>query len=153
MRTPGGVGKKKSRGRPRWRPYPHRPRRRGGAAGRGTVAARSEEQWRGRRPGGGVWATWPVGLPGGLRPMGGRGGQLGQSAQLRGAFSFSFFKLLPFLLTTCCYSYFRPFRHFAKILFHHQYYQKNSFHMMNILVLMFEHFEFHAELEFENNWN
>ena len=48
----GGVGEGSERasageisqGRPRWRPYPHRPRRRGGAAGRGTVAVRSEEQ-------------------------------------------------------------------------------------------------------------
>ena len=39
------------------------------------------------------------------------------------------------------------------MLVHHQYYQKKTSHMMNILVFMFEHFEFHTKFEFEFNWN
>ena len=39
------------------------------------------------------------------------------------------------------------------MLDHHQYYQKNIVHMMNILVFMSEHFEIHLEFEFEFNWN
>ena len=39
------------------------------------------------------------------------------------------------------------------MLVHHQYYQKNIIHMMNILDFMSEHFEFHTEFEFEFNWN
>ena len=39
------------------------------------------------------------------------------------------------------------------MLVHHQYYQQNTFHMMNIFVFMSEHFEFQTKFEFEFNWN
>ena len=48
--------------------------------------------------------------------------------------------LFLFLFLTFSFSYFRPFRHIGKKLVHHQYYQKNNIHMMNILVFMFEQF-------------
>ena len=89
---------------------------------RAPVATGSVEQ--GRRPG----VRW-AGQCNGLRP------------REAGGFSFFFSLLFLFLfLKLFCFSYFRPLRHFAKMLVHHQYYQKNMFHMMNILVFMSEHF-------------
>ena len=87
-----------------------------------------------RRPGEGLGRTsWAV-SSGGPKPKG-RPGALALFLFLL-VFPFSF--LLIFKLF--CFSYFRPLRHFAKMLVHHQYYQKNMFHMMNILVFMSEHF-------------
>ena len=61
-----------------------------------------------------------------------------------GAFLLLFTLHFLIFLKLFCFSYFRPLRHFAEMLVHHQYYRKNLFHMMNILVFMFEHFEFHS---------
>ena len=79
-----------------------------------------------------AWASWP-GWRGGARPRG-----------RPGALALSFFICFPlflfFYFLAFYFSYFRPPTHFAKMLVHHQYYQMNMFHMMNISVFMFEQF-------------
>ena len=79
-----------------------------------------------------AWASW-LRWRGGPRPRG-RPGALALSLFIYLLSLFLFFFLL------FCFSHFRPPRHFAKMLDHHQYYQENILHMMNILVFMFEHF-------------
>ena len=108
------------------------------------VAARTRGTGRGRASGSWAGQAGEVGRPAGMGRSP-RGGQ-GLSHPFSFSFPFSFLKLF-------CFSYFRPLRHLGKMLDHHQYYQKNIVHMMNILVFMSGHFEIHLEFEFEFNWN